>query len=155
MSYWINDELDVLEVGDKPRGEKKSVGGIVIIAYQDPQQADEFISINQDSIEEIKSLRELEDNWDDEGAKAPNEAAIAKALGFVEILSSSGQEIFNVGPGPNGEVLVDLRNPDNSKSLEFLFYKDHAVVVRFDDNAGMQDDFDEKNLSALLQWLNG
>lgn len=110
-------------------------------------------NINNPMIGRIDELEQLENNWDHDGALAPTPSVIQSAKRFVAILGILGQEIYNVGPGPHGEIMVDIRNGD--KSIEFLFYANKTVIVRFsNDQEPTQQDFDVRNFHSLLYWLN-
>ena len=54
---------------------------------------------------EFKSLR---NNWDNEGALAPDQAAIYQAERLVKLLQIPGEKVFHAAPGPNGEVMIQL-----------------------------------------------
>jgi len=109
--------------------------------------------INELMADQILRLDSLGDNWDKDGAIAPSTSTIALARRFVLILGIVGQEVYNVGPGPLGEILVDLRKGD--RSIEFLFYPTRVTVVQFSNNQRpIQQEFSSSILPNLLQWLN-
>jgi hypothetical protein len=151
--------IEEMEVGS-PRVRGRYAASILFIQYADDDSDADFneTTINDEAVEEISSYYELEDNWDDEGATAPNEVVIEKAISLVQILGSLGQWVYNVDAGPNGEVMVEIRNEDESKSIEFLFYNELSKVVRFFDGTGDEhpfNDVNEQSILELLGWLNG
>ena len=151
MDYWTDE--DVIE--DVRVLDFQKTSSIVLTQYTETGVNRRDFGINAELTQEIEDLHDLQDNWDEEGAIAPSEGVVETAIALVTFLGAFGQAVYNVGPGPKGEVLVDLRNEDHSKSLEFLFYNDRSVVVKFFNNEGTQEIFDVKNLFELLQWLNG
>ena len=97
----------------------------------------------------------LENNWDNDEGLAPLSSVISKAKGVVESLSQKGQKIFHAAPGPNGEIMIDIRNNTQSKSLEIIFYPLRSVAVLYsDDEAATQREFIFEDLAELLNWLN-
>lgn len=96
----------------------------------------------------------LKENWDEAGASAPDQQAIGRARNLVQFLSRAGQPVFHIAPGPNGEVMIDIRK--GHRSLEVLFYPDKTRYVKFPET-GMpeQGDFQIEELSNLLSWVNG
>lgn len=111
--------------------------------------------INQRILSLLNEFKTLEDNWDEEDAEAPNHLALSSAIYLTKLLEKHGQAIFHAAPGPNSEIMLDVRNNKNTKSLELIFYADRAVSVFFPkDGNPSQQPFDFQNLPELLQWLN-
>lgn len=111
--------------------------------------------INQRIIYLLNEYRNLTDNWDEDGAKAPSRNSLKSALYLTMLLEKHGQSIFHAAPGPNGEIMVDIRNKKNTKSLEIIFYENRFVSVLFsEDEKPNQRPFDVQHLPQLLQWLN-
>jgi len=101
----------------------------------------------------LKKCSELTDNWDEDDAKAPTSEVIHISQYLAFVLSKTGQIIFHAAPGPNGEIMLDLRNKD--KSLELIIYPHKKVAVKIPSvGAPSQLFFEETDLSLLLQWLN-
>ncbi|MFN0035498.1 MAG: hypothetical protein ACKVUS_10535 [Saprospiraceae bacterium] len=101
-------------------------------------------------LDEFKTLKE---NWDEEGALPPSPAVIRRAEELVRSLQITGQKIFHVAPGPNGEIMVDLR--ENEKSIEILFYPNKARFVQFPAvGQPTTGDFNDDQLPKILKWLN-
>lgn len=111
--------------------------------------------LNEKILETLKSIELLKDNWDEDGAKTPLPESIQMAKGIIYFLSAIGQGIYNIAPGPKGEILIDLRN--NTKSLEILIYTDMKMLfVQFDEKGqAIQDKFSPELLHThLIAWLN-
>lgn len=97
----------------------------------------------------------LEDNWDEGGATAPLEGVINYARFIAKLLEKRGQAIFHAAPGPNGEIMLALRNNSDTKSFEIILYPNRSVVVAFPESEEpFQKNFDVKELPNLLEWLN-
>ncbi len=81
------------------------------------------------TIKKLKSFRNLRCDWDGYGAEKPAQQSIDKAVKFAEQLGDWEQPIYFVAPGPNGEVLVELKN--NDRTIEVFFQPDgqHEYVM--------------------------
>ena len=111
--------------------------------------------VNQRILNLLKEYAQLPDNWDEDDAVAPAQSAIKQAYFLTRVLEKHGQPIFHAAPGPNGEIMLDMRNRSKTKSLEIIFYADRAVSVLFpEEGKPTQDTFDLEKLPQLLQWLN-
>lgn len=101
----------------------------------------------------ISAMEALTDNWDGEGALAPDKSSLQIAKSITHMLWRYGQPVFHIAPGPVGEIMINLRNGD--KSLELLFYPNHWKYVRFSPHEKPQQGrLEFSNFSALLSWLN-
>jgi len=110
-------------------------------------------SINERIIQLLEKFSELTDNWDEDDAKAPSVEVINFAQYLVNVLSKAGHLVFHAAPGPNGEIMLDLRNKE--KSLELIIYPHKKVAVKIPAvGTPSQSNFDESDLPQLLQWLN-
>ena len=112
------------------------------------------VSLNQRIHKLLREISLLRQNWDDDGSDAPNADCVLKAKFITNVLERHGQKIYHVAPGPYGEIMLDIRSNDFSKSLELIFYPKRSVAVRFSDGGGSQEEFLPENIPALLQWLN-
>lgn len=103
----------------------------------------------------LNSFKKLEDNWDLDDAIAPNAIAIRRAKSLTTFFQSIGQKIYHTAPGPNGEIMLDLRNYTNDKSIEFIIYQNKINVV-FVPEKGLpeQHNFERTSLETYLHWLN-
>jgi hypothetical protein len=105
----------------------------------------------------LREFETLRDNWDEDVAIAPDSLAIAQARYVTQVLENAGQPVFSAAPGPNGEVMLDLRNPEKSRSVEIIFYPERSTAVYFPEEVKripFQKEFDLTELSAILEWLN-
>jgi|JI102314A1RNA_FD_contig_31_8352993_length_982_multi_4_in_0_out_0_2 hypothetical protein len=117
-------------------------------------QAHEEQSITNSKIFSLlDEIATLKDNWDNDGAKAPNLDTIQAIRGIIKLLSRMGQSIFHTAPGPSGEIMLDFRN--KNKSLELIFYPNKRVYVTFSETENpKQGNFNNEILPELLSWLN-
>ena len=111
--------------------------------------------INSRIIQNIIEYKNLEDNWDFDNAKSPTDKVIQTALYISRLLQKYGQKIYHSAPGPNGEILLDIRHKNKSKSFEIIIYdhKTNIVFIPEDDVLPNQEDFDEKDVIRYISWL--
>lgn len=109
--------------------------------------------INSRIIQNIIEYKNLEDNWDFDNAKAPTDKVIQTALYISRLLQKYGQKIYHSAPGPNGEIMLDIRS--KNKSFEIIIYdhKTNIVFIPEDDVLPTQEDFDEKEIIRYISWL--
>ncbi|MEB2782683.1 hypothetical protein U3A58_20005 [Algoriphagus sp. C2-6-M1] len=102
----------------------------------------------------LEEFSDLRDNWDEDGAIAPTKNILEQVYFIVQVLTSVGQNIFTTAPGPNGEIMIDIRGVNN-KSVELIFYQNRSIAVYFPENGKpTQEDFQAQDLPAVLRWLN-
>lgn len=117
--------------------------------------SNEAFSLNSRIISLLNEISSLQNNWDEEGALAPIENTIQKAYSLVYLLEKRGQQIFNVAPGPNGEIMLDIRNNKKTKSIEVIFYSNKSIVVQFPENdKPTQSDYYAEEIPKLISWLD-
>lgn len=111
-------------------------------------------NINAKQLETLSHIEVLEKNWDTEGAVPPSSNVIAFAKAIIYIMNAIGQEIYNIAPGPDGEIMLLFSNA--SKSFEVLIYPDKMRYVKFPESGvPIQGAFTIETLySDLLSWLN-
>ena len=124
-----------------------------IQAFDSPDYSSGF-NLNARAFALIQDFKSLKKNWDGEGALPPDTGALRKAETLTRTLQGFGQKIFHVAPGPNGEIMIDLRA--NGNSVEILFYPKETRFVKFPAN-GMpeQGEFSDLTMLQILAWLNG
>lgn len=93
------------------------------------------------TIAKIQSFASLGTNWDNYGALSPSEVAIEQAKQFVRELDKKGILVYFTAPGPNGEILLELKNA--KKAAEIYFYPDEPADFILFYN-------EEENKEALL-----
>ena len=109
--------------------------------------------LNSRIMELIEEYSELKDNWDENDALAPSASVIDSAKQLISLLEKKGQVMYHSAPGPNGEIMVDIRNQE--KSIEIIFYKNRAVSVQIPKiGKPTQKNFEINDLQSLLIWLN-
>jgi hypothetical protein len=102
----------------------------------------------------LKEYSTLQDNWDDLDSLAPNAVALQWAKHLTCVLGRHGQPIFHAAPGPNGEIMLDIRNFSNNRTVEIIFYADRSTIVFFsEDNRPTQEHFIPDQLPKYLEWL--
>lgn len=103
----------------------------------------------------LSEISELQDNWDGDDAAAPKKETITNAKNIFWFLSSRGQAIYHVAPGPNGEIMMDIRNSNGTGSLEIVFYFGRTTLVYFPENGSpTQDAFSKEGFIKYLELLN-
>lgn len=113
------------------------------------------LALNAPIFQLLEEFSMLKDNWDGEEALAPSKKAIEKAKKVANLLSKKGQIIYHTAPGPNGEIMLDVRNKTKNKSFELIFYPNRSVYITFFKNEKpKQGLFDTTQLSFLLDSIN-
>lgn len=103
----------------------------------------------------LNEFESLENNWDEDDAPAPYKDSIFQARFLTDLFNKHGQQIYHAAPGPNGEIMLDVRNKRKNKSIEFIFYNKKTVYVSFSpDEKPTQDNFNEEKLPEIMNWLN-
>jgi hypothetical protein len=110
--------------------------------------------VNQRILNLIEDFKTLDYNWDEDGALKPSLTAIRLSTVTVKQLQLVSEKVFHAAPGPNGEIMIDLRK--NGKSVEILFYENKSRFVTFPTSGKPEQGvYDEEQLPKLLKWLNG
>lgn len=78
-------------------------------------------------IAKLYSFQFLERNWDGYNALPPSNSAIAEASRIARQLDELGKEIYFTAPGPDGEILIEVRT--TGKEIEFYFNADGTNEV--------------------------
>ncbi len=117
---------------------------------------DEDVKLNNREIRLLEEYKQIGDNWDLDGAKAPDASALCLAEYIVKAMEKTGQKVYHVAPGPRGEIMVDIRNNNTDKSLELLFYPNSNNKYVFFSTAEQpqQGNFLFSSLPELLNRLN-
>lgn len=114
-----------------------------------------FNITNHKILQLLTEFELLEENWDFDGAMKPSLKAIEIARYITQLLGKHGQHIFHAAPGPNGEIMLDIRNKNKSKSVEIILYDRRSVAVKFpEEGQPEQISFSPETLPNLLHWLN-
>jgi len=101
----------------------------------------------------INDIAELQENWDMEGSPALDKGVVRYTKAIMNRISTSGQKIFNVTPGSNSEIMINVRN--GKRSLELIIYPSKKKFVKFDgQERPMQGEFSHELLPQLIAWVN-
>ncbi|MGA2623110.1 MAG: hypothetical protein ABSF91_04590 [Bacteroidota bacterium] len=102
----------------------------------------------------IKTFSDLPENWDSYGATPPSKTAVRNALSLVRSVDERRLPIFFTAPGPNGEVLVELKQ--GTRSIEFTFdSKGSSSYAKFEGVECLEENtLSDQNLSDLAAWLS-
>lgn len=108
---------------------------------------------NAQQIRKIKSFLNLEENWDSYGAAPIIEYCVRNAINFVKRLDEKYQEVYFVAPGPNGEVLVELKAEE--RSIEVIFDEDDVEYAKYENGDVVDEGIYEPGDvdSQLVSWL--
>ena len=112
-----------------------------------------YIPNNAQQIQKIKSFLNLEENWDSYGAAPIIESCVYNAIDLVRRLDEKYQAVYFVAPGPNGEVLVELKAGE--RSIEVIFDEGAAEYIKYE-NCDVVDEgiYEPSDLdSQLVSWL--
>ncbi len=95
----------------------------------------------------------LKDDWDENDAIAPHASVVSSAKQLIHLLEKHGKAAYHAAPGPNGEIMVDIRN--KNKAFEIIFYRNRSVSVQIPEiEKPIQKSFEFNDLPSLLIWLN-
>lgn len=107
---------------------------------------------NRHAYQILSSISKLADNWDGEDAIAPTESVLIDAHRCLTLLTMVGQKIYNLAPGPNGEIMISLKG--KSGELELLFYPNKTKYVKLPNTGSpTQGKLIFNELFDLLKWL--
>ncbi|MFT5780257.1 MAG: hypothetical protein ACI837_003218 [Crocinitomicaceae bacterium] len=117
-------------------------------------KAYDFISpVNRLEIQKVRSFAELEQNWDSYDAQKISPDAIAKSVDLIKEIDKLDEEIYFSSPGPNGEVMIQLKKAE--KEVEIIQYANKSKYVTFSkEEFEKQGDFTLEILPEIIEWLN-
>jgi len=112
-----------------------------------------FSQANRMEIANIKSFAQLNVNWDGYDAAPISPIAIEKAIHFIHEINKYDIDAYLSSPGPNGEVMVQLKT--NNREIEFVFYEEKSKYVLFSSKGfESQGDYSPAILNDLVTWLS-
>lgn len=104
-------------------------------------------------IQKIRSFSELEKNWDSYDAQEISSDVISQAVDLIKEIDKLDEEVYFSSPGPNGEVMVELKRKD--KEVEIIIYKEKMKYVTFENgDFEKQGEFKIQILPEIIAWLN-
>lgn len=77
----------------------------------------------------ISGFRNFADNWDSYRAEKPSESAIVNAFSFIRVIDAHGISVFFTAPGPNGEIVVELRKGNYEAEVYFNADNSNEVLI--------------------------
>lgn len=106
------------------------------IRIQTQQYMPELSSKAKATLHRLYSFKQLKVNWDGDGALVPNEGVIKNAANFLFLLDEYDLPIYFTAPGPNGEIVLEYKNGQNSAEVffetdnfsEMLLYKGDVQI---------------------------
>jgi hypothetical protein len=76
-----------------------------------------------------------------------------KAINFIQVINKYDIDAYLSSPGPNGEVMVQLKI--NNSEIEFVFYEENSKYVLFSSKGfESQGDYSPASLHDLVAWLS-
>lgn len=141
------------EMGHVLDGSLQQLEQVVIWMCNNESKLCEILNIDSNPhLLTLKELSKLKPNWDTNGAKAISIKVINKAKTLVKQLIKLGQPIYNIAPGPNGEVMIVLKKDE--KSLEINIYQTYSNIVFFLNEGNWQMPYNKYILKSYLKLLN-
>lgn len=99
----------------------------------------------------LSGFRLLKNNWDGEGAIAPDKEVINMATRFLSLADGSDLPIYFTAPGPNGEIVLEYKNGENMAEV-FFEENDHSEMVLYEEKKQMYAG--EVQLQLLIDHLS-
>ncbi|MBD2756995.1 hypothetical protein [Spirosoma validum] len=111
-------------------------------------------SSNRQHLATVVSYQHLTDGWNEDNGIASTHQTVTIALDIALLLTAAGQVIYHTSLGPNGEIMINLRN--EGKSAELLAYPNgrNKFVRIGPDEPPQQGALTPESLRETLQWLN-
>lgn len=106
------------------------------------------------AITKIKSLSQLDDNWDSYGAEKPSNISINNAIKFIKKADKDKLEVYFIAPGVNGDTLVEYKF-SNKISAEIYFNSDGTnELLVFGENQCFIEGNIENEYNELIRLAN-
>lgn len=104
-------------------------------------------------IDQLKSFKFLEENWDGDGAlRIPNQT-IDKAINLINKIDKLNNLVYLCSPGPNEEVLLILKN--GTREIELIIYPNKEKHVKFEENNYVeQGSIQGEEFNLLIDWIS-
>lgn len=104
------------------------------------------------TISKIQNFGKLRENWDGYNAQSPAPGSIKDAVKFIRNLDAVGLTAYFVAPGPNGEILVELKKEE--KSAEIYFYpEEEAEYILFERDEMVAEEGLAHRFFTIIQFI--
>lgn len=115
---------------------------------------DELSDDAREMLSKIRSFSSLNSSWDSYGAEPPSTVAVGNAFSFVRAIDRKREPVYFTAPGPNGEILVELKR--GNRSVEITFEPDGtSTYAKFlGDDCVEENTFENQATSQLTDWLS-
>lgn len=108
--------------------------------------------VNQMEIVRIHEFLKLPAGWDSYDAMPVSPASAEGAIAFIRELDVYDVDVYQATPGPNGEIMVQVK--EGKCEIEFLFYENKVKYVTFFNNEfNKQGTYTRELLPELIEWL--
>lgn len=117
------------------------------------KESGEWSFTNKMEARKIISFAKLEKNWDGYNAEEISQIVIENALAIVSVINEHDEDVYFTSPGPNGEIMIQLKNEE--REVEFIIYPAKSKFVKFTSNTFVsQGSFSISMLPEIINWLN-
>jgi hypothetical protein len=104
-------------------------------------------------LNKIDGFKALKENWDSYGATPPSDEVIDKALSFVRNADTNLLPFYFAAPGPNGELVIELKR--GNKEVTAYFNPDGVTeIVLSVNNKILFEGSLEENYKNILLFIN-
>jgi len=113
---------------------------------------DDLSKVNQMEIARINEFLKLPAGWDSYNAMPVSLVAAEDSIAFIRQLDVYDIDVYQSSPGPNGEIMVQVK--EGSREIEFLFYENRVKYVTYCNNEfNIQGTYTKELLPELIEWL--
>lgn len=108
--------------------------------------------VNLIEIARINEFQKLPVGWDSYDAATVSPVAAEDSIAFIRQLDVFDIDVYQTSPGPNGEIMVQVK--EGSSEIEFLFYENKVKYITFCNNEfNTQGNYSKELLPELIEWL--
>ena len=105
-------------------------------------------------ITKLQSFKSLELNWDSNGALPPSKENVDLAISFIAKTDKNLLPLYFVAPGPNGELIIELRKGNKEASVYINPDGGTELILNEGSNFVLEGTVEE-NYRDLLNFING
>lgn len=102
-------------------------------------------------------LRQLRNDWDEQGSEAPTEAAVTRLDAFIAALAQGGRglAVEQVAPDPMGGAGADVVDPDDSSRSCYVLFANSGKthIARGDDARSFAGGTSAQDVERVLVML--